>query len=212
MTNLYIIRHGESVANVEGRYQGQTYDTDLSQLGIKQSQAVAEELSLENIEQIICSPLKRTLQTAQIIGKHLDLSIQTDARIIEINHGGWEGLKKTEIARKFPEPYRLWQTVPASVQMPNGENSGQVLERALLFINSIENSDKNIALITHDLVIRVLIMHWQQKDLNRVWEIALDNCGISKVALGNNIKIKIEYINKNLHLVKLKGNIKEQAL
>jgi len=62
--SIIVVRHAESVANTEGIYQGQTYDTDLSELGKKQTKALANRLNDLELRKIITSPLKRTYKTA----------------------------------------------------------------------------------------------------------------------------------------------------
>ena len=209
MAKLFFVRHGESVANIQGIYQGQTYDTDLSQLGIKQSQATAGEFYNGKVEQIYCSPLKRTHQTAEIIARKIGLKPKVDRRIIEINHGDWEGMPKSEIKQVFAQSYHLWKTNPSQVQMPNGENCRDVLNRSLGFIEEMVLLDQNIIVVSHDMVIRLLLAHWKKLNIDNIWKISLDNGGITLVSLDQ--PIRVEYINKDLHLQTLKGNITGQA-
>lgn len=67
---LYCVRHGETVFNMAGRIQGQ-FDSQLSPLGLRQCQAVAQALAGETIDAVIASPLARALQSAQVIADSL---------------------------------------------------------------------------------------------------------------------------------------------
>ena len=123
MNKIYLIRHAESVANTLGIYQGQTCDTDLSPLGVKQAKALAIKLKSEEFDKVYCSPLKRTLLTAQAIAGFHDrrIDVITDRNIVETNHGKWEGLRKKEIEFRWPRLYRLWHIDPENVKFPAGE-------------------------------------------------------------------------------------------
>ena len=100
MAKIYLVRHAESIANVQGIYQGQTYDTDLSKRGVMQAQALAQHFQYIPISRVIASPLKRTLQTATIVAFNKHLPVQLESQIIETNHGEWEGKHKDVIKKR----------------------------------------------------------------------------------------------------------------
>ena len=92
---IYVIRHGQTDWNVAGKCQGRT-DIELNETGIEQAKQAKEQLKNYNIEQIICSPLKRTRKTAEVIKENTNCSIITDERIIERECGTIEGTTRKE--------------------------------------------------------------------------------------------------------------------
>ena len=93
---IYIVRHGQTDWNVEGRYAGRQ-DVELNNTGIEQANTIKESLKDVEFDVVISSPLKRALKTANIIlGDNLSLHINTDERIIERSNGELEGKLKTE--------------------------------------------------------------------------------------------------------------------
>ena len=94
---IYIVRHGQTDWNVEGRYAGRV-DVKLNSKGIEQAKITAEKLSGIKFDKVFSSPLKRAIQTAEII---CNGRINTDERIIERCNGELEGKLKTEIIEKI---------------------------------------------------------------------------------------------------------------
>ena len=118
--SIIVVRHAESVANTEGIYQGQTYDTDLSELGKKQTKALANRLNDLELRKIITSPLKRTYKTAEAVASEIGCDVEINEMIIETNHGVWEGKPKSWITQNFPDIHELWQRKPSEVIFPEG--------------------------------------------------------------------------------------------
>lgn len=94
---IYIVRHGQTDWNIEGRYQGRI-DTDLNEVGIKQAEEICKELKNVEFDKVFSSPLKRAYKTAQII---CDNEITVDERLIERCNGKLEGKLKSEYENKF---------------------------------------------------------------------------------------------------------------
>ena len=98
---LYCVRHGESTHNAEGRIQGQA-DIPLSDFGRRQSEAVAEALAALAIDAVYASPLRRALETAEIIARRVQLDVRTDARLMEIHAGIFQNRMRAEIQEQYP--------------------------------------------------------------------------------------------------------------
>lgn len=90
---IYIVRHGQTDYNLEGRYAGRI-DVELNEKGIEQANIIKEELKNINFDMVFSSPLKRAFTTASIITNN---EITVDKRIIERSNGKLEGKLKTEI-------------------------------------------------------------------------------------------------------------------
>ncbi|MCH8055577.1 MAG: histidine phosphatase family protein, partial [Deltaproteobacteria bacterium] len=99
---LFLLRHGETDWNLQGRCQG-VADLDLNERGKQQAVEVAEYLSREKIDAIYSSDLKRALQTAEAIRRFHDLEVTVDSDFRELDHGEFEGLTFTDIRASYPD-------------------------------------------------------------------------------------------------------------
>ena len=95
MTELLLVRHGETDWNADGRLQGQT-DRLLSDYGRRQARELAEQLGDEELKAIYASDLARARETAEIVGERLGLPVVLDPDLREKDWGTWEGLTSVE--------------------------------------------------------------------------------------------------------------------
>jgi broad specificity phosphatase PhoE len=95
VTNLLLVRHGETDWNADGRLQGQT-DRPLSDFGRAQARRLADELAEETLDAIYSSDLARARETAEIVGERLGLPVSLDPGLREKDWGTWEGLTAVE--------------------------------------------------------------------------------------------------------------------
>ena len=97
--NVYLARHGETTWNVAGRYQGRR-ESELTPLGTAQAAALAAAMrAATNVGRVIApAPMLRTTASARPAAAALGVALETDARLIEIAHGTWEGRLRDEIA------------------------------------------------------------------------------------------------------------------
>ena len=158
---LYFARHGETLANVQGRFQGRTRDTDLTDLGRVQAGRLAEIL-LHNMADpgalaFVASPLPRAKKTMEIVLAGLRLPIDrytTDARLMEIDLGAWDGLTHKEARALDPEAYEEREGDKWNVRVPGGgENYADVAARAESWVRSLE---KDTFAIAHGAFTRIL--------------------------------------------------------
>jgi 2,3-bisphosphoglycerate-dependent phosphoglycerate mutase len=95
VTELLLVRHGETDWNAEGRLQGHT-DRPLTDYGRKQARGLADDLADEELEAIYSSDLARARETAEIVGERLGLPVVLDPDLREKDWGNWEGLTAVE--------------------------------------------------------------------------------------------------------------------
>ncbi|MDX6539510.1 MAG: hypothetical protein QOI71_1120 [Gaiellales bacterium] len=159
MTMLYLVRHGETDWNREGRWQGH-YDRPLSAAGRAQAMAAARRLAHEHISQLHASDLKRAAETAQIIGETNGLDVRLDFALREVDVGNWAGLTQAEAKERFPEGYARRRS--GGTGWVGGESYEQMAGRVRGYVGRLldgaRGSDR-IALICHSGVIRVLVVH-----------------------------------------------------
>ena len=182
MTTLYLIRHGETDWNAEGRLQGQA-DPPLNVNGVVQARRGAQKLRGSRIRRLYASSLQRAAMTAQIISAALGIPYATDPRFMEIDQGDWEGRLRAEIEVQDPERHRLWHSRPWKTSPPNGERLEQVRDRVYAGIDELiaRHPDETFGLVTHRTPIAMLKMRWQGLARNEVRSLDLPNTYIEAV-------------------------------
>ncbi len=143
---VYVMRHGTTVWNEKGITQGRS-NNRLSKSGKKLAEDVADQYKNEKFEVIFCSPLMRTMQTANIINKFHKVKIVKDDRLIEINQGVFAGRKK-----------ETWTDEEKQARIDRDERFGlekyeSVYSRAKNFIEDLKTKQyKNVLIVTHNVV------------------------------------------------------------
>lgn len=146
---LYLIRHGESVYNAEGRIQGQT-DIPLSQIGLRQARAIADGLAKIKLDAIFTSPLKRAAQTAEPLAMHQGLTAELMPELMEIHAGIFSGLLWGEIEQKYPEHAVPWREQHPDFVIPGGESRRQLMERGVRALQAIRARHlEQVAVVAH---------------------------------------------------------------
>lgn len=141
---IYIVRHGETDWNISKKVMGR-FDEPLNEKGKEQATIVSKTLSSNKIDLIICSPLLRTKQTAEIINENKNIEIIYDERIIERDFGEFEGLNINEF--EFADYWNYYK----NKQYNKAENIIDFFDRIYSFLDDIieKYSDKNILVVTH---------------------------------------------------------------
>ncbi len=158
---IYLLRHGETVWNLEGRLQGQK-DSPLTTRGIAQAQALAGLLS-ELIDNpaaftMIASPLGRTWQSAVIVAEALGLgsrSIRFEPRLKEHHFGQWEGLTWNEVEARAPDLLAAREADKWNFPAPDGESYALVAARVGDWLAE-RNGGEKLIVVGHGLAGRVL--------------------------------------------------------
>ena len=160
---FYIFRHGQSTYNLAGRTQGQTNDSVLTNLGKQQALDIGKKLQNKNIEIILCSPLMRAKQTAELANQFLHCPILEDAHFIEVNVGEIEGMHYTEIQDKYGEKYQQWRssdTKYENLRFSGGESKKEVRQRVFEgLLQYAENSQYSVlAVSSHGIMLTQLLI------------------------------------------------------
>jgi probable phosphoglycerate mutase len=140
-----LIRHGESVSNVEGRVQGQA-DVPLSPLGLRQAEDVGRWLtgvgssataSPWGIDEVWSSPLARARQTAAVIASALGLPVRIDDRLKELHAGIFQGHLWSDLEARFPEEVASWRSGAADYAVPGGESRRMLAARGCAVLEEL---------------------------------------------------------------------------
>jgi 2,3-bisphosphoglycerate-dependent phosphoglycerate mutase len=154
MTEILLIRHGETEWNAIKRLQGHL-DIALNAEGERQAAALGHALMDETIDVIVSSDLQRAMQTAQAIAQPRGMPIKVDPGLRERCYGAFEGVMYSEIPALFPEAYAAWQARDVDARFPDGERKAETLrefhERAIATIIHLASlyPNRKIALVTH---------------------------------------------------------------
>jgi probable phosphoglycerate mutase len=172
---IYVARHGETDWNRDGRYQGRQ-ESSLTALGSAQSRALAGAFAQRAITRVISSPLARCVDTARPLAQALRLPVETDARLLEIAHGDWEGRLRGDIQREDPQTWHDWKNAPERVRFSGGESVDEVLERWRGFARELDGNDETVV-VTHDVIVRLAIVDATGRGLAQLWEPRVVNAG-----------------------------------
>ena len=107
MTTLLLARHGETDWNRDHRFQGHA-DPPLNDDGRRQAREFAEQIAGERIVAIYSSPLRRALETAEIVGERLGLGVVRIDALREIDVGEWQGLTRSQVEERYPDAFARW--------------------------------------------------------------------------------------------------------
>jgi alpha-ribazole phosphatase/probable phosphoglycerate mutase len=158
MTELWLIRHGQTDWNTEGRIQG-SIDQPLNECGIDQAKELAAKLDGNEFAAVYSSPAIRAFQTAAILMEGKDIQIHCDERLKEINLGIWEGLTWQEVEEEYPELLRKREADPERIAPPGSENYSELAERMVEAVNDIAaaHPDERVLVVSHGMTIASLI-------------------------------------------------------
>ena len=146
---LYVIRHGETTFNAEGRIQGQL-DTQLSPLGRAQAEAIARAMTGSDIQAVFASPLSRAYETARPLAAACRLEIRTDDRLKELNAGVFQNLLPAEMAERYPEVTARWKSHDPDYRIPEGESRRDLMVRGAAAFEAIFASGlQTVAVVAH---------------------------------------------------------------
>ena len=175
--NIYIARHGETEWNKNHRVCGRT-DIDLTENGKDQARILAEKLATESIDLIISSPLKRATQTSKIISEICNTPVVIDDRLIEQDYGIYEGVDRQN-------PDFLTNKRNFAYRYPNGESMMQVAARVYPLLEELKGKyeDKNVLLLCHGGVCRVLKTYFQDMTNEEFFKYVLMNAKFEKFTL-----------------------------
>lgn len=154
MTEILLIRHGETAWNAVKRLQGHL-DIPLNTEGERQAAALGRALQDEALDAIISSDLQRARQTAQAIAAPRGMAVHTEPGLRERCYGAFEGMLYAEISQRFPDAYKAWQARDIDARFPEGVHVAETLrefsDRAVGAIKRIvsEGKYRRVALVTH---------------------------------------------------------------
>ena len=174
--NLFVVRHGQTEWNVLKKMQGSA-DIPLNDKGIEQAYQTKENLKDINVDLIICSPLQRAKQTAEIINTDKNLEIIYAEKLRERNYGEFEGVSKASF------DYNEFWSYNKNINYTKAENVKEFFNRIYQFVDElkIKYPDKNILIVAHAGILKAIecYANGMMKD-EEIGPFLPDNCSVTK--------------------------------
>jgi probable phosphoglycerate mutase len=209
-TVVWLIRHGASTFNLEGRCQGASDVPEITDDGCEASRRSGERLRSAGVDVVISSPLRRAAQTAveirRVLGRQ-EIPHETDPRLCEIDLPEWQGLPFVEIRRRFPEQFLKWKIQPGDLEMLSRGGAAEfpvrkLYERAQSFWEDAlaRHAGRTILLVTHGGTGRALITTALGLGPEYFHRLQQSNCGISRLRFSpGEPYAKLDLLNDTTH-------------
>ena len=209
-TKLYLVRHGQSDGNAEGRFGGHG-PTPLSKLGVKQADATARMLAKEGVNAIFSSDLLRALQTAEPLSQLTGLPVNSTAAFRERNVGVLEGLTFDESKETFPKDYYALVNRNVHHVITEGESYRHLLRRSTTELWEILRGHigQRIAIYSHTGALCFLALHLMgaiRRDTKHAPWIVTSNCGVNRFEIRGRNNVRVLALNDTRHLSRVTGN------
>jgi probable phosphoglycerate mutase len=157
--SIYLMRHGDSRPDAVRRFVGRS-DHPLNETGRSQAEHWQQKLARIHFSHIYCSDLKRSVETALIIGRCSQPPMTILPNLGEIDLGRWDGLPVSEVRRLYPREYEQRGADLAGYRPPGGESFSDLSARVLpVFEEVVGQSCENLLIVGHAGVNRVILCH-----------------------------------------------------
>ncbi|MEO8248928.1 MAG: histidine phosphatase family protein [Burkholderiales bacterium] len=191
MTEMILIRHGETDWNRELRFQGQV-DVPLNHTGLTQARRVADRMAGESIHHVYSSDLIRTRQTALPSAQLLSLSGVDEAGLREQNFGMVDGMRVADIKAQYPQEWLEWLKFSADYLFTGGESTRSFHARVSDAVSRLAAAHigKKLLVVTHGGVLDMIYRSAMALPLDGPRQSQIPNGGISRVRVdGEKIEI-----------------------
>lgn len=209
-THLYLVRHGQSAGNAEGRFGGHG-TTPLSDLGRKQAQLTAKALAKERVQVVYSSDLQRAVESAEPLAKLLKLEVNTSDAFRERHVGVLEGLTFDESKAQHPNDYYALVNRNVDHVISGGESYRHLLRRITSKLHTIlrDHRGQRIAIYTHTGAICYMTLHLigaiHRGTRSTPW-LVTSNCGINRFEIRGRRNVRVLALNDTRHLIEVTGN------
>ncbi len=185
MTELLLVRHGQTDSNLHGRWQGWD-EIPLNQQGEWEAALIAQRLAQtkEALAALYASPLQRAWQTAERIGEALNLSPVPHDGLKEMNFGQISGITLDELQQRFPDLHRRWtDKMDLTFTFPGGEQRAQFFQRVGEAMEGIVEChlDQKVVVVAHGGSIRAGLVHYLPTEFSQWWTYELGNCSLTRL-------------------------------
>lgn len=193
METLFLLRHGKTAWNEEGRVMGRR-GIPLNRNGMLQAKRIARILPRLDIDAIYSSPLKRALETSRILVQENDLPMKIDSNLTEVAFGRWEGYRFEDLIQD--EAYQRFLRDPIKATVPGGETIQDVQKRGLKVIRRAtrEFPQGRLLFVSHADVIRAIMCHYLRLPLEEFRRLRIDNGSLTALEV-DGLWAEIKFMN-----------------
>lgn len=200
-TEIILVRHGETDMNKNHLYFGHL-DPSLNETGKKQLERSKCSLrkieNVDEISQIYCSPLKRCVESLDILEISKNININYDDDFKELNFGIFEGKTYKEICENYPEEVKRMKVEWRTFKVEGSESLEELEKRVVSKLEEIfeAKKGKKILLVAHAGVIKILLSHYLVGNVDLYWKLKIDNGAISKIIKLEDGFVYVDYVNR----------------
>ncbi|MDQ5981548.1 MAG: 2,3-bisphosphoglycerate-dependent phosphoglycerate mutase [Patescibacteria group bacterium] len=202
---IYLVRHGESEANIKGLFG---MDTSLTNNGKEQANNLATSLKNIHFDAVFSSPLERAKQTADIIALERRIAVETKELLRERNWGSIDGKQKEEVRRDLHELFEKAKHLSTEERfkykvVPDMESEEEMMGRYITALReiAIAYTNKNVLIVSHQTIMRTFLMHIGYATYTELPEGSIQNSGYIKL-LSDGIEFEV---------VETKGVVKKDS-
>lgn len=212
LTTIILVRHGRTILTESHRISGRGgEDPQLSEAGIEDAQAVAEELTkvshtgpyakVLKPSVVVSSPIARTRETASIVATRLGIPVEINEDIAEISFGEWDGHTNQEVAENWPDHYEQWRG-DVKISPPGGESLEEFDVRVQNGLADIleQYEGKTVIVVSHVMPIRGFLKSALQAGWPAYWRTSVAPCSMSIIRFWGNEAAEITVVNQTNHL------------
>lgn len=196
---IIFVRHGETEMNRKNLYFGHL-DPQLNSLGREQLKKSGISLGTmeRDIDKIYCSPLKRCVESLELLNLSNKIDVVYENEFKEMNFGILEGKSYGEILEEYPEIAKEMEKNWKYFKIPKGESLQCLQERVVEKLEEImeKYGENKILVVAHAGVIKVALSYYLYGNLDGYWKLKIDNGGISKIVRLEDGFTYIDYINR----------------
>ena len=211
---IYVVRHGQTVANRDRTIQGPRIDAELSDLGLQQASSLAQAMSGLPLGALFCSPLLRARQTANAVATlhHTRapdgeteapqaIAPQVVPELYEMDYGQFTGRTYDDVADEMEQVLDAWRMGFIDQPFPGGESPVLAQHRLRPFLLRLAEQARNsdVAVVAHGRINRVLIASLTGAGLTRLEEFPQSNASITELEVAAG-KVVVRRLNDTAHL------------
>jgi hypothetical protein len=201
MTEIIIIRHGETEWNQTGRFQGHS-DVPLSETGRAQAEALGRNLALDHVDAIYASDLIRAMETAAPLAARFGLTVMSDPLLRDLNFGAWEGRSFSDVNAENPDAMKQFYNDPERADIPHSEPFPDFQKRVAGRVRAIaaEQRGKRVVIVSHGASIRILLTDILAMPIRSIWHISQLNTAVNKIRFEDDGFAVVTLMNDTSHL------------
>ncbi|MFO1532534.1 MAG: histidine phosphatase family protein [Thermoplasmatota archaeon] len=205
MGEIYLLRHGQTVANRDRVIQGPRIDAELSDLGLRQAASLGVALAGVGFGALFSSPLLRARQTAQVVAEahpaQATLPLQVVPELYEMDYGAFTGRTYDEVAGDLEQVLDAWKMGFVDEPFPGGESAVLAQHRIRPFLARLVSQAQqgDVAVVAHGRINRVLIASLTGAGLTRLEEFPQSNASITQLEVGPG-RVVVKRMNDTAHL------------